>query len=494
MKKRIFTLLIAVGAFAFANAQTLVDFDNVKSTSLGGWMDTIHVAKNPSATGLNTTDSCVKAVAPPANWWQTEVNFKGLPVGTYTGIEFLVYVDSTNPDIELGGLTFSGFTGVGDPTKAIISTGKTWVKMEYELQGVTATDSIKNFIVKPHGTGSTNVAYYFDEIKLNNFTYSPEQQTARLTTTAVKISEDMELDGLDNEAIYDDVDLQKIEVVNSGSSTGIGGEFGLMWDDTYLYAFIKIEDNTTVKCTDAGFADAWKGDGVQIYMDALNRRYTGVVNGITGAQVIPLSETSAAITAGFGTTAAGFGLDVMDGNEILIKQASIASATGYSIELAWPWTGIISADNTVDSAGAAAWVTANVKKGMKFSFDIQLNDKPTASGNRTNMLSWCSTPKEPYGNSGTWGEVTLTVPGEVATKDVTASDARIYPNPASESITVKMEGMNMVTIFDLTGREVVSKVVDSNVATINVNELISGIYMVKVSSSDGTSFQKVNIR
>jgi len=491
MKKKIFTLFALLGVFAFCSAQTLVNFDAVKATSFGGWTTSIGAAANPAKAGLNTTDSCAVANTKPSNWWQVEINFADVVAGTYTGVEFLVYVDAATADISLGELAFSGKSGLVDPAKAKITTAKTWVKMEYELSGIKATDVINHFQTKPNSSDTNAINIYFDEFKLTNYKVpAAEQQDPRLTCNVVKVDKALDIDGLDNELIYDDVDFQNIEVINAGDGAGVTGEFGLLWSDKYFYMFINVEDPELILFSHTGFA-AWMGDGVQVYIDPMNRRHLLLVNGITGASVFPKGETAEAIAAGF-SYQEDYGIkDKMKTFRTEIVQGSVVTGTGYTIEVGWPWTGI--AQSIMDSADVAAWVAANVKTGMKASFDMQLNDARGATPARVNMMSWCSTPKEPYGNSGTWGEITLTE-GASSTKDATIPHILVYPNPASEFLTVTGEGLSHISIFDLSGREVISMETKSNITTIKVKDLESGVYMLSATTLQGVSTQKISIK
>ena len=64
----------------------------------------------------------------------------------------------------------------------------------------------------------------------------------------------------------------------------------------------------------------------------------------------------------------------------------------------------------------------------------------------------------------------------------------IYPNPASESVTIQSEGQNdleQINIFDVNGRIVVSESATGQIHRLDVSNLQQGIYFVKVQTSDG---------
>jgi hypothetical protein len=74
----------------------------------------------------------------------------------------------------------------------------------------------------------------------------------------------------------------------------------------------------------------------------------------------------------------------------------------------------------------------------------------------------------------------------VVVKKETEDNIKIYPNPATNSITVKGKGlMSNIKIFDVTGREVLQTAGISNQTTININQLAKGIYFIQIATSKG---------
>jgi hypothetical protein len=73
----------------------------------------------------------------------------------------------------------------------------------------------------------------------------------------------------------------------------------------------------------------------------------------------------------------------------------------------------------------------------------------------------------------------------------------IYPNPAAHQITIDANGIvgdAVVTIYDLQGKLLLNKHIDASKSiTVDVSNLAGGLYMVKVSSTSGDSFQKLII-
>lgn len=104
-------------------------------------------------------------------------------------------------------------------------------------------------------------------------------------------------------------------------------------------------------------------------------------------------------------------------------------------------------------------------------------------------------------------EISLLNPGTVATKDsyitvvdptvdveeTAISEISVYPNPASSVINIVAEGMQNITIIDMTGRVVMSKDVNSNFETINAEAFAKANYMVRIATADGVVVRNIVI-
>lgn len=72
-------------------------------------------------------------------------------------------------------------------------------------------------------------------------------------------------------------------------------------------------------------------------------------------------------------------------------------------------------------------------------------------------------------------------------------DLLIYPNPASESITIKGEELKSITIYDMNGRMVLSQSLIEQ-KTIDVSNIETGMYTVKVQSTTNEHVEKLIIQ
>jgi polyhydroxybutyrate depolymerase len=84
---------------------------------------------------------------------------------------------------------------------------------------------------------------------------------------------------------------------------------------------------------------------------------------------------------------------------------------------------------------------------------------------------------------------TMDFPSDVENQAAILSD--IYPNPASNSVTIGIENAN-VSIFDITGKLVLN-ISDSNNQTIDISTLSEGMYIVKINDNGKISEQKLQV-
>ena len=57
----------------------------------------------------------------------------------------------------------------------------------------------------------------------------------------------------------------------------------------------------------------------------------------------------------------------------------------------------------------------------------------------------------------------------------------VYPNPFSDQLNINSDHRTNITISDATGREIVSKVVESGIQNIDLSSLKSGMYILRTS-------------
>jgi hypothetical protein len=79
----------------------------------------------------------------------------------------------------------------------------------------------------------------------------------------------------------------------------------------------------------------------------------------------------------------------------------------------------------------------------------------------------------------------------MANQSFANTSVKIYPNPASTSITLENESaIESVSIYNVVGQEVKTAAPNSNTITLDISNLETGIYVIKSISEGRTSTSK----
>lgn len=71
----------------------------------------------------------------------------------------------------------------------------------------------------------------------------------------------------------------------------------------------------------------------------------------------------------------------------------------------------------------------------------------------------------------------------------------VYPNPATETISVKgLTADAQLTLVDAQGKTVASKAVEAGMASMDINAVTAGVYFLHVTSNDQTTVERVVVR
>jgi Concanavalin A-like lectin/glucanases superfamily/Secretion system C-terminal sorting domain/Ig-like domain CHU_C associated len=74
-----------------------------------------------------------------------------------------------------------------------------------------------------------------------------------------------------------------------------------------------------------------------------------------------------------------------------------------------------------------------------------------------------------------------------------SNNFKMYPNPAKNTLTIEVQSLENAAfdVFDINGRQLFSQKLNATANTLNIENLASGIYLFKISSSQGTATSKV---
>lgn len=80
-----------------------------------------------------------------------------------------------------------------------------------------------------------------------------------------------------------------------------------------------------------------------------------------------------------------------------------------------------------------------------------------------------------------------------ASIDEVSQSFSIYPNPVADQVHIMAEDLEHITLFDLSGRIVHEYNVSGNETRLDLSDLGTGLYFVKVVTKNGSAVKKVNV-
>ncbi|MCF0205990.1 MAG: T9SS type A sorting domain-containing protein, partial [Bacteroidales bacterium] len=85
--------------------------------------------------------------------------------------------------------------------------------------------------------------------------------------------------------------------------------------------------------------------------------------------------------------------------------------------------------------------------------------------------------------------VLVTTPTSIS--DSENEEINVYPNPTSSILNIVANGMQNIAIIDMNGREVLSRNVNGNSESIDIENLAKAQYIVRITTDNGTILRNV---
>ncbi len=84
----------------------------------------------------------------------------------------------------------------------------------------------------------------------------------------------------------------------------------------------------------------------------------------------------------------------------------------------------------------------------------------------------------------------------VGVNENTMANASVYPNPATDLLNFKLDGVeaSSITIFSLDGKTLISQSVNSTTGSVNVSELNSGMYIYQIATANGETVKSTFVK
>ena len=85
-------------------------------------------------------------------------------------------------------------------------------------------------------------------------------------------------------------------------------------------------------------------------------------------------------------------------------------------------------------------------------------------------------------------EITVTSVNEQGLGDI-----KLYPNPTSGNVSIMAEGMKQIQVVNMMGQVLITQPVEADEATIDLGSFDKGMYMVIVTTGQGSIVKKINV-
>lgn len=146
------------------------------------------------------------------------------------------------------------------------------------------------------------------------------------------------------------------------------------------------------------------------------------------------------------------------------------------------------------------WVPVN--DGPSASYFTEVDTPPTAAGLdyrvSVDAPSTCTSQKaNDYNSSRSNRSAGIFAPGDTdvtsLTEEEMSYDLKVYPNPATNSFTIVVEGtmIKSITIKTLNGQIIANDNINAYWTTKNIENIAAGVYLVEVDTEDGKSVHKL---
>ncbi len=459
MKRILLTLAACAAFFGFANAGETVIMD--PATLTGGLAD--------SVVDIGGT----KYLKITVNEWNTTITIPEVEVpADATKLTFQAKYDAGS----------SGFTAEqtnlfikivnADWSKTLIEKGSA-ATADFSAYDLAATGGLTASIIQFAGQETTGWSavkggvVYIGKITAISTTLVVAEPP--VTYNVVKTATAIEIDALEDDVM---ANVAKAEITNVALGTVANpadnsGFFKAMYDENNLYLYVEVTDDDPVQYADA--TQPWNNDGIEIFVDAKDRRYVGgarisaeqhqlrinLDRFYTGTEILSMDQS------GLGTT------DTM-------TAMTFKDNAAYYIEAAIPWKGICNGTD-VDAS--------KIGEGFKMCFEISILDA-SAKDTRKSILNWAnnSGADKAYESNQYYGRFVL---GSGGTGVATVAKASGITYSRANNL-LKFANASSANVYDITGKLVIKA---ANVSSISTSSLNNGVYVV-VAGNERLKFIK----
>lgn len=320
------------------------------------------------------------------------------------------------------------------------------------------------------------------------------------------------IDGKSDEEFWGKIENRSLplDVTNSwfSSSTTVttpGSDLEVKWktaiDAENFYIFCDVTDESLVSRSMVTKADLYVNDNIELFFLFADSTVVMPAWSLTEAtqfRIWPdLDEvTGDSISAG-GWCAGILNLAGTKYQTLGYKSKTVKTEKGYTTEAKIPLKLIVPSVDAalpIDSLGFLndddQYVRWNFNNMKNFQFDINVADRDDAADGKERewIWSWSADWNRNWGFTRGYGYIKIQESGSTSVPEAIALTDKIgmYPNPVSDVLIIdNLEGENRVCVYNMYGQMVYFAVCSDSRATLNVNELKNGIYIVRVTHESG---------
>lgn len=325
---------------------------------------------------------------------------------------------------------------------------------------------------------------------LLTFAGSVLSQTQNDTLFCFNTKTPVTVDGQATEACWADAGWNAIDQVwipwKANMKEGdFSGRFKVAWDEDFLYVLVEVVDDSLSDDHSNPLQNWWDDDCLEIFID--ENRSKGNHERNCNAFAYHMSLTYDALDL----NSAGQGVNYKD--NVIADMDTIGDKT-YLWEFAFKnYDATFSLSNPENSR---VKLSHNKKMGLAVAYCD--NDETTSRENFIgSMVMTPATANDMYKNADHFGLMILIDPDSVATKAAdlkNPSEIKIYPVPAKNHLTIETSNLNRdeitVSVSTISGQIIKTKSFFENSHNLNIKDLNSGMYIVKVVQGNN-SFSKI---
>ncbi len=253
-----------------------------------------------------------------------------------------------------------------------------------------------------------------------------------------------------------------ISKIKAGNTTSdCTAKFQIGYTNDKMYVIVEVTDATPNN--DASMA-TYLRDCVELFFKLDT---TTIASGVNGKTQYRLQRNES----------------LLESSNVAVVAKSVSTTTGYIQEWELPWSGIATRENYPNFSGISAI--------QVIRFEIQVADNSDGTAKRSEQLYWNAATDTQYGSMKDLGFLRLKG-SNTGISNIVSNQSVLFPNPVYDVLTVKMESLKSVSVYSISGNELLNINSDDNSIKIDMSGFKGGMYFLISTDNNGfVSTQKI---